>query len=286
MSDFKQILASETDASNHCAVCGNYIVHNEKCATYLRKLKESQMDKGIISSIQLSSALNSAIQPRTTLEFLPKRNTPFTTPYEHLNFLNKVIGDDFAEVHNTEGRATDEVLIFNIETNTRHLSGFDVLEFLWVEIESLAQRYQYDIFNALHTSYALRDIRHFRQRLMRLEGRSRFIDIPNVHSSHLIEEIARAYEQDYSYLIKRDQEYHASWLKRGGVGAFMTFCRKWDRFAPMVCEYNRNALDMLAAHPDRIDDVQDLRRYLLLVESEWMRQNDIHHVRAILEGGE
>ena len=48
---------------------------------------------------------------------------------------------------------------------------------------------------------------------------------------------------DVDALEKAEESYGNSWRQRGGVGAFMMLARKWDRI-----------------------DIQDLRRYLLLVE--------------------
>lgn len=81
----------------------------------------------------------------------------------------------------------------------------------------------------------------------------------------------RVLDTDRSFIIRRDQEYNASWKRRGGVGAFMMLARKWDRMEPMVAEFGYDIFKMLAAHPDRIDDVEDLRRYLALVNAEWLR---------------
>lgn len=108
-------------------------------------------------------------------------------------------------------------------------------------------------------------------------------------------------DKDAAGLKKAAESYGDSWKKRGGVGAYMMLCRKWDRI--------ENALDPLKAIPGRepmpgmapidawpgskqsvpaydifaglladgrgeglIDDVRDLRRYLLLVESEMVAQ--------------
>lgn len=66
--------------------------------------------------------------------------------------------------------------------------------------------------------------------------------------------------------------YGDSWKKRGGVGAFMMLARKWDRienqlqkppkgdlFGHLVIDKRKEGL---------IDDIVDLRRYLLLVQTE------------------
>jgi len=74
---------------------------------------------------------------------------------------------------------------------------------------------------------------------------------------------------DVSALIEAQKSYGDSWSKRGGVGAFMMLARKWDRI-----ENQCRALgyDVFKAISDGhnvdgfLDDIQDLRRYLMLVE--------------------
>lgn len=78
-------------------------------------------------------------------------------------------------------------------------------------------------------------------------------------------------------LTTAQQSYGDSWKKRGGVGAFMMLARKWDRLEkaldPKQSE-GAKAWDIFAAaiHDKRpegiIDDIRDLRRYLMLVEAE------------------
>lgn len=89
-------------------------------------------------------------------------------------------------------------------------------------------------------------------------------------------------QEDVAGLKKAQQSYGNSWKQRGGVGAFMMLARKWDRLEIRVgrCLQERSgqllapAYDIFAhvARDTRaegvIDDVRDLRRYLLLVEAE------------------
>jgi phosphoribosyl-ATP pyrophosphohydrolase len=87
----------------------------------------------------------------------------------------------------------------------------------------------------------------------------------------LVEEVAKI---DVEKLHKAEQSYGNSWKKRGGIGAFMMLARKWDRLEKQVTE---NSFDVfLAAKKDTraegiLDDIQDLRRYLMLVEAEIIR---------------
>ena len=77
--------------------------------------------------------------------------------------------------------------------------------------------------------------------------------------------------QDIVALAKAEQSYGDSWKKRGGIGAFMMLARKWDRLETQVSAKNFDVFE--AADQDKrpegiLDDIQDLRRYLFLVEAE------------------
>ena len=88
----------------------------------------------------------------------------------------------------------------------------------------------------------------------------------------LVEEVAQT---DVLSLHKAEQSYGNSWKQRGGVGAFMMLARKWDRLEKQVNESNHDIFQ--AAEKDNrpegiLDDIQDLRRYLMLVEAELIRK--------------
>ena len=77
-----------------------------------------------------------------------------------------------------------------------------------------------------------------------------------------------------------EQSYGDSWKQRGGVGAFMMLARKWDRLEKQTKKFKWDIFQ--AAHEDKrdegiIDDIRDLRRYLLLVEAEITRMNEHIH---------
>lgn len=75
--------------------------------------------------------------------------------------------------------------------------------------------------------------------------------------------------RDVATLKKKGESYGASWRKRGGVGAFMMLARKWDRIENLT-EANGYDIFEVAADLEEggiLDDIQDLRCYLLLVES-------------------
>lgn len=82
----------------------------------------------------------------------------------------------------------------------------------------------------------------------------------------MLEEIAL---KDVVVLRAKGKGYGRSWIKRGGVGAFMMFARKWDRIEEISTRYGYNVIEAVkTGDADLLDDIQDLRRYLLLLEGE------------------
>ena len=86
-------------------------------------------------------------------------------------------------------------------------------------------------------------------------------------------------ENDINVLEYKGKTYGDSWKKRGGVGAFMMLARKWDRIENQVKEFGWDVFAAVENQMDRVveeslvDDIRDLRRYLLLVEEELIRRN-------------
>jgi hypothetical protein len=91
---------------------------------------------------------------------------------------------------------------------------------------------------------------------------------------------------DVLCLNERDHIYGSSWKKRGGVGAFMMLARKWDRLENILSKNvhtpgfgtanKYDIFEFLELNPGNVlDDVRDLRRYLLLVESELLRRGKV-----------
>jgi hypothetical protein len=77
-------------------------------------------------------------------------------------------------------------------------------------------------------------------------------------------------QEDAKVLEQRDRSYGSSWEKRGGVGAFMMLARKWDRIEKQTERHAWDIFKAVEADPTDtgiIDDIRDLRRYLLLVEA-------------------
>ena len=83
----------------------------------------------------------------------------------------------------------------------------------------------------------------------------------------LIEELAT---KDVNSLMEAQKSYGDSWRSRGGVGAFMMLARKWDRIENQTEKSKYDIFDtILNDHSVEgiLDDVKDLRCYLLLVEA-------------------
>ena len=116
--------------------------------------------------------------------------------------------------------------------------------------------------------------------------RSNWIGIP----MNNIDFLGTIAEADVARLIEKGKHYGDSWKKRGGVGAFMMLARKWDRIeqrmqhracfktGPGVADdvppydiFGHIRAD--TRDEGLLDDIRDLRSYLLLVESEIARLN-------------
>ncbi|HEX7962212.1 MAG TPA: hypothetical protein VF493_20020 [Terriglobales bacterium] len=103
------------------------------------------------------------------------------------------------------------------------------------------------------------------------------------------ERLSTIVAKDVEVLEAKGRDYGDSWKKRGGVGAFMMLARKWDRIENQVsrnyCDDNGSRIIVdpwdIFVHADidknrldgLLDDIRDLRRYLLLVEEEVTREN-------------
>jgi hypothetical protein len=98
-----------------------------------------------------------------------------------------------------------------------------------------------------------------------------------------LDQLNEVAQEDVAGLKKAQQSYGNSWKQRGGIGAFMMLARKWDRLENRVSREGITtstgdrptpAFDIFlhVASDTRaegvIDDIRDLRRYLMLVEAE------------------
>tara|TARA_R110000765_G_scaffold214195_1_gene319279 strand:+ start:995 stop:1288 length:294 start_codon:yes stop_codon:yes gene_type:complete len=78
-------------------------------------------------------------------------------------------------------------------------------------------------------------------------------------------------------LRKAQESYGDSWRMRGGVGAFMMLARKWDRIENQAKDNDYDVFKTIEIDPSTngiLDDIRDLRRYLLLVEAYCVNTDD------------
>ncbi len=76
-------------------------------------------------------------------------------------------------------------------------------------------------------------------------------------------------KEDIDHLLEKGNSYGESWCKRGGVGAFMMLARKWDRIENQSKKEGWDIFEAIKKNSGKegvLDDIGDLRRYLLLVE--------------------
>ena len=91
---------------------------------------------------------------------------------------------------------------------------------------------------------------------------------------NLMKEVA---QNDLEALQRAEQSYGDSWKRRGGVGAFMMLARKFDRIEHQSEKHGWDIFEAGEAFKGEaglLDDIRDLRRYLLLCEQEILAQSD------------
>lgn len=89
------------------------------------------------------------------------------------------------------------------------------------------------------------------------------------------------FRQAKDVLVLKEEVYGDSWKKRGGVGAFMMLARKWDRIEIAVKKWEWDVFEAIANTPGLLDDIQDLRNYLTLVEDEATRHDERREDNAV-----
>ena len=76
-------------------------------------------------------------------------------------------------------------------------------------------------------------------------------------------------QKDLEALSRAETSYGDSWRRRGGVGAFMMLARKFDRIEHRSEKHGWDVFkagEVYVGEAGLLDDIRDLRRYLLLVE--------------------
>jgi hypothetical protein len=95
-----------------------------------------------------------------------------------------------------------------------------------------------------------------------------FTPVPTGEYLPFLEEVAA---EDVAILLHKELEYRGSWQRRGGRNAWAQLARKWDRLEAQVLEGADEDLFHAIQKDLRpegvLDDIGDLRRYLMLVEA-------------------
>lgn len=106
--------------------------------------------------------------------------------------------------------------------------------------------------------------------------------------SDLEQQLAAIAKTDVDQLLRKEAEYGGSWKKRGGIGAMMMASRKWDRLEQAVQKHGWDIFAAAAADMRKeglLDDIGDLRCYLMLIENE-IRANQLHVGNGLFREGD
>ncbi len=90
-------------------------------------------------------------------------------------------------------------------------------------------------------------------------------------------------QQDLTQLISAEKSYGNSWRRRGGTGAFMMLARKFDRIEQQSKTVSWDIFEAARRYKGEdglLDDIGDLRRYLLLVE-HFVRHGETEEVEVL-----
>lgn len=151
---------------------------------------------------------------------------------------------------------------------------WQVLKIRWNTLELLASSHHYDIF-----ALPMHVIEDMRRLLLWIsaenEVRKENIEVNRPMAVAMLETVLK---WDIDQILIKDREYGGSWKTRGGQGAFMMLARKWDRIEQQVIRNNHDFYEALRKDQRSeglLDDIGDLRRYLLLVSAEMKVRSEV-----------
>lgn len=220
-------------------------------------------------------------------------NNPADRGKSYLNYLQAVAESDIS------GLKTSEKSYGN---SWKLRGGVDTFHMLKRKWERLEQRTStnidasaatpgaspYDIFEHIAADRGadgfIDDVRDLRRYLMLVEAELTARKACNLADSGrgYLDQLASIARSDVAAVEEKEKSHGSSWKRSGGIGAFMMFARKWDRIKQRVVTRieaadgapgaaRENMFEHVVA--DRraegiIEDIRDLRRYLMLVEAE------------------
>lgn len=147
----------------------------------------------------------------------------------------------------------------------------------WMSFEDICQLHRYDVLEAFQRLRStlepvMRNLRACLHQASAISIELKASDEDRLPTPTTLTFVAT---EDAKVLYEKGLHYGDSWKQRGGVGGFMMAARKWDRIQNIVEPRLSNEAsfsDVLRENPGNvIDDVDDLRRYLLLIEDEALR---------------
>ena len=92
-------------------------------------------------------------------------------------------------------------------------------------------------------------------------------------------------KDDVAGLVIAHQSYGDSCLRRGGTGLFMMFARKWDRLENQAKKFGWDIFKTYENDQREegvLDDIRDLRRYLLICEAQLLLKKQIEEYQGKL----
>jgi hypothetical protein len=208
-------------------------------------------------------------------------DSPADSGPSYLDYLGAVASSDVLGLKNAEK---------SYGNSWKRRGGVDTFNMLarkWERVEkrlatSLAGASPYDIFEHIagdtKSDGFIDDVRDLRRYLMLAEAEIAARQAGNVEESgrDYLDQLAPIAVGDVSNIEEKERAYGSSWKRRGGIGAFMMLARKFDRIEQRVSSevpgaQKHNLFQHIIA--DRraeplLDDIRDLRRYLILVEAE------------------
>jgi hypothetical protein len=205
----------------------------------------------------------------------------------YLDYLAAVAGSDVRGLRNAEK---------SYGNSWKRRGGVDTFNMLarkWDRVEkrlatSGAAASPYDIFEHIAADTKsdgfIDDVRDLRRYLLLAEAEMTARQADNVEDSGrgYLDRLEPIADSDVANIEEKERAYGSSWKRRGGIGAFMMLARKFDRIEQRVSAeisatagapgaQRHNLFQHIRA--DRraeplLDDIRDLRRYLILVEAE------------------
>jgi hypothetical protein len=171
--------------------------------------------------------------------------------------------------------------VSRVEGGTDVEIGYVVLARAWNDLENAVRVHSYDIFMLCggtmpESGYLparvdpLQVLQTIRTALLVLEWE--VVRMPVLPVQQAMEGMS---VEVVNTLESKNRDYGQSWKRRGGIGAFMMLARKWDRIHTLIGErlsgVRSVAFLLNENRGDVLDDIRDLRGYLLLVEDHCLQ---------------